>query len=124
MFSPFSFWSFTLRGLLVMALLAIAPLYESAHAMTVAVTTHEAMPDMSAHDMSAGTLPHQMPASHLNHDAACRILCFGWVEAATPQRHEGQMTEIAVVLAPAPASLLDGIEPAPSGHPPKFASFV
>ena len=124
MLRPFSLWSLALRGLLVVALLAIAPLYESAHAMTMAASTQTAMPDMSAQDMPAGSMPHQMPASHLNHDAACRILCFGWVETAISERREGQMTEIAVVLIPAPASLLDGIEPAPSRHPPKPASFV
>ena len=123
-FRPFIFWSLALRGLLVVALLAIAPLYESAHAMTVAASTHAAMPEMPTQDMSAGAGSQQMPASHMNHDAACRILCFGWVETATSERHEGQMTEIAVVLIPAPASLLDGIEPAPSRHPPKSASFV
>ena len=121
---PFSVWSLVLRGLLVVALLAIAPLYESAHAVTVEVSTHEAMPDMSGHDMSAGSMPHQMPASHMNHDAACRVLCFGWVEAMKPERHAGQMTEIAVVLTPAQDPLRVGFEPAPSGHPPKSASFV
>ena len=124
MLRPFSSMSLVLRGLLVLALLAIAPLYESAHAIAAADTTHEVMPAMPAHEMSAGSMAHQMPASHINHDAACRILCFGWVEAIAPERHAGQMTEIAVVLIPAPASLLDGIEPAPSGHPPKSARLV
>ena len=124
MLRPFFLWSRVLRGLLVVALLAIAPLYESAHAMTVAASADAAMPEMSAQDMSAGPMPHQMPASHMNHDAACRILCFGWIETATSERHEGQMTEIAVVLIPAPGSRLDGIEPDPSRHPPKSARFV
>lgn len=115
--------SFVLRGLLVLALLAIAPLYEIAHAMTVA-STHDAMSDMTAHDMTDASMPHQMPASHVNHDAACRILCFGWVEAIAPERHEGQITEIAEVLTPAEAPLLAGFEPAPSRHPPKPASFA
>ena len=121
---PFSSLLLVLRGLLVLALLGIAPLYESAHAMTVTGTTHEAMADMSAQDMSAGSMAHQMPASHINHDAACRILCFGWVEAIAPERYAGQMTEIAVVLAPAQDPLRVGFEPAPSRHPPKSASFV
>lgn len=116
--------SYVLRGLLVLALLAIAPLYESAHAMTVTASTREAMSDMSVQNMSAGSLAHQMPASHINHDAACRILCFGWVEAIAPERHAGQMTEIAVVLAPAQEPLRVGFEPAPSRHPPKPPSFV
>ena len=124
MLRPFSSLSYVLRGLLVLALLAIAPLYESAHAITVADTTHEVMPDMSAHEMSAGSMQHQMPASHINHAAACRILCSGWVEAIAPERHAGQMTEIAVVLTPAQEPLRVGFEPAPSGHPPKSASFV
>ena len=124
MVRPFSSVSLVLRGLLVLVLLAIAPVYESAHAMTVAPTTQAAMPGMSAHDMSMGSMLQQMPASHINHAAACRILCFGWVEAVKPARYQGQMTEVAVVLTPAPASLLDGIEPTPTGHPPKPASFV
>ena len=121
---PTFFWLLVLRGLPVVALLAIAPLYESAHAMTAAARTHAAMPDISAQDMAAGSTPHQMPASHLNHDAACRILCFSWVEAMKPERDAGQMTEIAVVLTPAQEPLRAGFEPAPSGHSPKPASFV
>jgi hypothetical protein len=123
-FRPFYLWSLVLRGLLVVALLAIAPLYESAHAITVAASTQDAMPDMSAHDMSVGSMHHQGPASHINHDAACRILCFGWVEATAPGRHQEQMTEIAVVLTPAQDPLRVGFEPSPSGHPPKLARFV
>lgn len=121
MLRPVSSLSYVLRGLLVLALLAIAPLYETAHAMTVTGATHEAMPDMSVQKMSVGPMAHQ---SHFNHDAACRILCFGWVEAFAPERHAGQMTEIAVVLAPAQEPLRVGFEPAPSRHPPKPASFV
>ncbi len=124
MLRPVSSLSYVLRGLLVLALLAIAPLYETAHAMTVTGATHEEMPDTSVQEMSAAPMAHQMPASHINHDAACRILCFGWVEAFAPERHAGQMTEIAVVLGPAQEPLRVGFEPAPSRHPPKPPSFV
>ena len=129
MLRAFSLVSLGLRGLLVVALLAIAPLYETAHAMGVAAGPGDSMPLRAAQDMAgqvmlADAMTHQMAASHSSHDAACRILCFGWVEAVTSARYAGQMTEIAVVLTPAPASLLDGIVPAPSGHPPKRARLV
>ncbi len=118
--------SFALRGLLVMAVLAIAPLYETAHPMTDAAGTMAMMPQMAAHDMtmSAAAQPEQMPASHASLGAACRILCFGWVEAPAIERQEGPVFEIALVLAPSPSALLVGIAPPPNGHPPKSASFV
>lgn len=124
MLRAFSSLSLALRGLLVVAMLAIAPLYESAHAMTVTTTTHAAMPDMAAHDMSAGSMQHQTQAAHSSHDAACRILCFGWVEAVTPERGGSLVPEVAVILTPAAVPLLDGIVPAPSGHPPKLVRLV
>ena len=129
MLRAFSLVSLGLRGLLVVALLAIAPLYETAHAMGVAAGPGDSMPLRAAQDMAgqvmlADAMTHQMAAAHSSHDAACRILCFGWVEAVTPERGGSLVPEVAVILTPAAVPLLDGIVPAPSGHPPKSASLV
>ncbi len=113
--------SLALRGLILIAVLAIAPLYETAHAMTETAGAMDAMPHMAAHDMSGASMANPVPASHA---AACRILCFGWVETLVPARLEGPVSEIALIpLAPA-SPLLHGIVPVPNGHPPKRASFV
>jgi hypothetical protein len=110
-----------LRLLLVVALLAIAPVYERAHAMAGAV---DAASHMAGHDLSAGHGSGRMPSSDGHEDAGCRILCLGWVEAMAPERSPGQVTEITLALAPAAAPLRDGIAPDPFFHPPKSASFV
>lgn len=116
--------SLALRGLILIAVLAIAPLYETAHAMTETAGAMDAMPHMAAHDMSGASMANPVPASHAGHAAACRILCFGWVETLVPARLEGPVSEIALIpLAPA-SPLLHGIVPVPNGHPPKRASFV
>lgn len=120
--------SLALRGLLVVALLAIAPLYEKAHAMDAPMGMGEAMVHISSHDMSvdmrSSAMTGQMPASHGHFDAGCRILCYGWVENAHLVRPEGQSSEIAVTLAPAHSEMRDGIMPPPIRHPPKPASFA
>ena len=109
---------------LVLALLAIAPLYETAHAMQPMAEMSLKMPDMTA--LSAGNEPMAdgRTVSHQAHDAACRILCFGWVEGSVPVRPEGLTTKLALVLSPTVIALPDSISPAPSDHPPKLARFV
>ena len=119
-----TFLILVLRGLLVIAVLAIAPLYETEHAMTDAPRTMEMMPHMSAHEMSGGMTMDKVPPSHASHNAACRILCFGWVDSLVLQRPEGPVTGVALILLPAPAALLHGIAPSPNGHPPKQLRFV
>lgn len=120
--------SLALRGLLVVALLAIAPLYEKAHAIGPPMGTGDAMLHMSrhgmSHDMHFSAMTGQMPASHSHFDEGCRILCYGWVENAQLVRPEGQSSEIAVALAPAHSEMPDGITPPPIRHPPKPASFA
>lgn len=118
---PLSLLRLALHGLLVVALLAIAPLYETAHGVA---RTADTMSLMSAHDMSAEPMSNQMPPARGNHDAGCRILCFGWVEAMGPERPEGLASEIALIAFPALIAWRDGIAPAPIGHPPKPLSFV
>lgn len=111
--------SIMLCAVLASALLMIAPFYERQHvmsgveggsAMAQAMPMHEAMP--------------LQPLSHGSHEAACRILCFGWTEATTPERQEGQAIEIASVFGGDPVPLFEGISPPPNGHPPKPAPFV
>ena len=120
----FTHLSLALRGLLVVALLAIAPLYEKAHAMAAPMGTDEAMVHMSRYGIISSAMTGQMPASHSHFDAGCRILCYGWVEAALPVRSEGRSSLIAVTLAPAHSEMRDGIMPAPIRHPPKPVSFA
>lgn len=109
---------------LVVALLAIAPFYATAHAMPAVVAKSATMPGMSAHVAVAGPMAEPIPASHGIHDTACRILCFGWVNVAVPARSDGQAAVMAAVLTPATVPLFDGIAPAPGGHPPKSARIV
>ena len=109
---------------LVVALLAIAPFYETAHAIPAMADTSATMPGMSSHDAVVGPMSEPIPASHDIHGTACRILCFGWVNVAVPARSDGQAAVMAAVVTPAIVPLFDGITPAPGGHPPKLARFV
>ena len=114
-------WSRALRVVLVIALLTIAPLYERAHIMPdMAQTSMQPM----AHDASTGPMAKHPPAAQGAHDAACRILCFGWVQRALPNRSDGLTTRVILVLTPAVIAVLDGITPAPSDQPPKPTRFV
>ena len=118
-----SFLSLTLRGLLMVALLAIAPLYETAHAMAGPTEAAHAMSQMSAHDMTGADMP-MTSGSHDSHGAACRLLCFAWVDTATAGRPVGKFSQVTLALIPATAGHLDGIAPAPGRHPPRPFSFV
>lgn len=121
---PVPVWSHALRLVLVLALLAIAPLYETAHAMQPMAKMSVTMPDMMAHTEGTEPMADGRAASHQAHDAACRILCFGWVVSSVPVRPEGLTTKLALVLTPTVIPLPDSISPAPSDHPPKLARFV
>ena len=109
---------------LVVALLAIAPFYATAQVLPAVADTSATMPGMAAHAAVAGPLSEPVPLSHGSHGAACRILCFGWVNVAVPARSDGQAAAIAAVVTPATVPLFDGIAPAPGGHPPKSARCV
>ena len=121
---PFLIWSHALRVMLVLALLAIAPLYETAHALQPMAEMSVTMPDMTAQSEGTEHMADGRKASHLAHDAACRILCFGWVVGLVPVRPEGLTTKLALVLTPTVIALLGSISPAPSDHPPKLARFI
>jgi hypothetical protein len=121
---PIPIWSHALRVVLVLALLAIAPLYETAHAMRPMAEMSVTMPDMTAQSAGTQTIADGRTASHQAHDAACRILCFGWVVSLVPVRPEGLTTKLALVLTPTVIALLESISPAPSDHPPKLVRFV
>ena len=122
--------SLVLRGLLLVALLSIAPLYKLTYAGAdggMAAISAQNMPaphmpaqgmagqDKSGHEIAAG----HSPASHGGLDVGCRILCFGWVEAPVSARQDGQISVINLTLLPAVAARLNGIAPAPNRHPPK-----
>lgn len=129
--------SLALRWLVLAALMAIAPLYETAHGMvraggTVVALAADEMPapdmpaqDMPAQEMAVGHMAFgDMPDRQGAQDIGCLILCFGWVETPVAERQDGQTSEIGLVLLPDGASLLDGIAPAPNRHPPKPLRFV
>ncbi len=127
---PFLIWSHALRVVLVLALLAIAPLYETAHAMPVSATMPVSaamsitMPDMIGQSEGVAPKADGRVASRQAHDAACRILCFGWVVTALPTRPAGLITKAALLLSPAVIALPDSLTPAPGDHPPKPAHFA
>ena len=116
--------SLTVRGLLVMALLAIAPLYWTAHVMSSAAGTPQAMLSMAATERATAAMPDRVPAQHFNHDAGCHIPCYGWVEAAPSERGDGPAIGTARKTSPTDTRLVDGLAPVPSGHPPKPLNFV
>ena len=118
-----SFLSVALRGLLLLTLLAIAPLYETGHVMAGPTEAAQTMSQMAAHDVTAADMP-AASGSHDSHGAKCRLLCFGWVDTATVDRPGGKASEITLTLLPSPADLLEGIAPAPCRHPPRDHSFV
>ena len=101
----------------VLALLAIAPMYERGHVMPDMGVMHGVALDGSG-QMADMTALHGL-AKPGAHDAACRILCFGWVELATPAPPQGISTKVALVLTPAAVALPHGITTAPRDPPPK-----
>ena len=111
------FLPLALRGVVLVAVLALSPLYLTAHAMP---QTDAAMPEMMAQHASPAT--GNLPTLHGNHDAACRIFCFGWVDAALPARSEDGLNLDAAVAEL--AARQDGIAPVPCGHPPKPPGIV
>ena len=121
---PIPIWSHALRVVLVLALLATAPLYETAHAMQPIAEMSVSMPDMTAQSEGTEPMADGRTASHQAHDVACRMLCFGWVVSSVPVRPEGLTTKSALILTPTVIALLGSISPAPSDHPPKRARFV
>ncbi len=121
---PIPIWSHAVRVVLVLALLAIAPLYEAAHAMPTAAAMSATMPDMTAQTGVAEPMADGKGTSHKAHDAACRILCFGWVVSSVPTRPEGLVTKLTLVLTPTVIALPESITSAPNDHPPKRARFV
>lgn len=109
---------------LVLALLAIAPLCETVHAVPAMAAMSATMPDMTAQSEGTAPLADGRVTSHQAHGAACGILCFGWVVNSVPTRPEGLITKVTVALTPAVIGLLDSIIFAPSDHPPKLTRFV
>lgn len=121
---PLARWSHALRVVLVLALLAIAPLYERGHVMPGMGMMHGMAMDDTGMMAGHGTAGHDGPAKSGPHDAACRIMCFGWVELATPARPHGLPVSAVMVIAPAAVALPAGITPSPTPPPPKSVSFV
>lgn len=111
--------SLALRGVVLLAVLALSPLYLTAHKMP---PTDTAMTDKMAQPSShaAGGLP-DLPGRH---DAACRIFCLGWVNAPNPARGDIRADMVAAVPMPEITPLHDGIAPAPGRHPPKLPALL
>ena len=114
---PSLIWSHALRVVLVLALLAIAPPYETAHALQPVAAMSVIMPGMTAPSDDPGTRGNGKAASHQVHDAACRILCFGWLVNAVPTRPAGLITKVALLLFPSVMALPDSLTPAPAFLP-------